>query len=183
MKNLIKILIHLLELLQNFPYDKTITSLRTLLFTEDKTETPPNQSRKLEINFKDGAIFIDNSEIISKKAENLQKIFKILLKQFLQDSMKGEDIDKFNLLSIHKFSEILEIAGETILDKEKQVRRPINRLQRALFIKFGVNIIETVRCSYIGNPFGYRLNPSIICLGAKNTRCKCCMSEKNSLMS
>lgn len=179
MKNLIKITIYLLKILQNFPYEKTISYLQTLLTSKNDIEISPKIEGKLEINFKNEAIYINDIEIISTKAINLQKIFRILLEQFLQDSMEGKDFDNFRSLDIHNFSEILENNGSIIFDKEKQVRRPINRLQKALYIKFGVKIIDTIRYSYARKQSGYRLSPQIICFGAKDK----CLSEKNSLMS
>jgi hypothetical protein len=70
-----------LELLQKFPYKKVIESLKQKLLEE--FEVSQNVILpKAEVNFKHGAIFINDVEIISKEAENLYKIFRIFLINF-----------------------------------------------------------------------------------------------------
>jgi membrane-anchored protein YejM (alkaline phosphatase superfamily) len=59
----------------------------------------------------------------------------------------------------------------SILDREKQIRRPINRLQQLLKDKFSPTVVVIIskhwECTGDKN-FGYWINHQIICFGARD---------------
>jgi hypothetical protein len=158
MKFLIKLLIAVLKLLQKLPYETIIQKLNSRLLTREKPVLPKNLP-KIQISFQHGTMFLDDVEIIGAESQNLHKIFRIFLDQFIHDAIDGRIHTDFKLLNMHEIAELLEKAGLTILDPEKQVRRQINRLQKITHDKFNLPIIESVRWTGVGaKSFGYRLS-------------------------
>jgi hypothetical protein len=129
---------------------------------------------KIQISFKHRVVFLNEVKIIGKESENLHKIFRVFLDQFLNDAIHGKACSDFKLVNIHEIAELLENAGLTILDTEKQVRRQVNRLQKIVHDKFNLPIIESVRWTGIdAKSFGYRLNPKLICFGVRDDDFAC----------
>jgi hypothetical protein len=168
MNNLIKTLICILELLQKFPYEKAISFLKTLL----NAPKPEREHQKLEISFKNESVFIGDIEIINRKSTNLYRIFRILLDQFLLDAVGGKDFCNFTRLNINDIAKRMEKRFNiAILDGEKQIRRPINRLQQIFKDKLSSTVAVIISKHWEGaddKNFGYGINPQTICFGAKN---------------
>jgi hypothetical protein len=124
------------------------------------------------VNFKSGSIFINDIEIINKKSTNLYRIFRILLDQFLLDAMDGKDFCDFTKLNINDIAKQMEKRfNVSVLDREKQIRRPINRLQQIFKDKLSSTVAVIISKHWEGTGdknFGYGLNPQIVCFGAKN---------------
>jgi hypothetical protein len=132
-----------LKLLQRIPCEAVIQALDRKLLTKGKPVSAKCLP-KIQISFKHGAVFLNEVKIIGKESENLHKIFRIFLDQFLNDAIHGEACSDFKLVNIHEIAELSENAGLTPLDTEKQVRRQINRLQKIINDKFSLRITESV---------------------------------------
>lgn len=121
MKTWIEALICFLKMLQKFPYEDILADL-------DKFSIKPakSQSDRLQIHFKDEAIFINNIKIIDKKSERLSQVFLILFDKFIDDYKSGIKAENFALINVKQIAKLLEKTNPIRLDPEKQVRWHIN---------------------------------------------------------
>ena len=152
--SLINQTIHILETMKNLPIDKIISLLK-------------KNSPRIKIRRFNKTIFINNMEVIGKRAKNQFLIFSILYDQFLTDCKNGNYPKDFNLLTINEIADRLQTDNVLIEDVETQVRRLISIISKNFREKFdGTEIIESVRWKGLDMPsYGYRLNPEIVCIG------------------
>ncbi|MDG7056570.1 MAG: hypothetical protein LKM43_00210 [Wolbachia endosymbiont of Penenirmus auritus] len=131
-------------------------------------KTVHQEKRILRLKIIDNTVYVNDVEVISKQATSSIRIFRVLLKQFLRDFEAAEE---------YKFLSVIEIADSLgIEDPEQQVRRPLNRMQKAIAEKLastlGLNIKRDdviQACNWSGitcQEYGYRLNPSTINLAS-----------------
>lgn len=149
---------------------------------------PLVSEKTLELQVKDGVVYINNAEIISKKAPSCFNIFQLLLTQYLKDFALGLSPEKHTLLSINKLEKLLNLNLE-ITDLEQQIRKPLNKMQRTikekLASKLGLNIerndvIQTLGWpGSMGKEYGYRLNPFTLVLKKKGELKHCQVSSIN----
>ncbi len=139
-----------------------------------KQVKPLIPEKTLQLQIKDGVIYINNIEVINKKAISCFNIFQILLEQFLSDFAMGLAPEQHTLLSINKLEKRLKLE---VTDLEQQIRKPLNKMQRTikdkLASKLGLNserndVIQTLgRPGPLRKEYGYRLNPFTLILKKK----------------
>ncbi len=115
----------------------------------------------------EGSLYVNNIEILNKKAVACMKVFRILFEQFLHDCKKELPPEKHMLLSITEIEKRLNLDPEA--DPEHYIRKPINTIQRTikttLAKKLGLNIERNDVIQTVGWPgssrrdYGYRINP------------------------
>ncbi|APR98565.1 hypothetical protein [Wolbachia endosymbiont of Folsomia candida] len=132
--------------------------------------TKPTLPEKiLELQIKGNDICLNNIEVIDKLSK-YGIIFFIFLDQFFHDFKAGIPPKQYKAL---KIGEIADRLGD-IADLERQIRKPINRMQNIMADRLGGtlglnvkrdDIIQTLPWSGIGiKEHGYRLNPLTIIL-------------------
>ena len=114
-------------------------------------------------------IFVCGIHVIGKQAPSRLQIFRILLEQYWRDFEEGKPKDMHTPLNLHQIAERLEPHMGLIDDLEQQIRRPLNKMQKAieetLAKELGVNIKRDDIIQTLGWPgfkrqeYGYRLNP------------------------
>jgi hypothetical protein len=114
-------------------------------------------------------IFVGGIHVIGKQAPSRIQIFRILLEQYWRDFEEGKPKDMHTPLNLHQIAECLEPHMGLIDDLEQQIRRPLNKMQKAieetLAKELGVNIKRDDIIQTLGWPgfkkqeYGYRLNP------------------------
>ncbi len=114
-------------------------------------------------------IFVGGVHVIGKQAPSRIQIFRILLVQYWRDFEEGKPKDMHTPLNLHQIAERLEPHMGLIDDLEQQIRRPLNKMQKAieetLAKELGVNIkrgdiIQTLDWpGFKKQEYGYRLNP------------------------
>jgi hypothetical protein len=107
--------------------------------------------------------------VIGKQAPSRIQIFRILLEQYWRDFEEGKPKEMHTPLNLHQIAERLEPHMGLIDDLEQQIRRPLNKMQKAieetLAKELGVNIKRDDIIQTLGWPgfkkqeYGYRLNP------------------------
>lgn len=113
------------------------------------------------ITFENGCVFVNDIEIISKRAKNRYHVFITLFDQYITDIKTTKNSENYKYLSIHEISDLLNKAGFPISDLEKQIRLPIYEIMKKV-----PNLIEFKRWSGIHEKnFGYRLNAKYIRIG------------------
>ncbi|MBA8758090.1 hypothetical protein HCR18_03315 [Wolbachia pipientis] len=128
------------------------------------------QEKTLQLQIKNGNIYINDIEVVNKQSKLGMNIFFILLEQFWHDFKEGIPPEQHKTLSIGQIADCLG----NISDTEQQIRKPINRMQKTMAEKLaktlGMNvkrddIIQTLPWSGIGiKEYGYRLNPFTLLL-------------------
>ena len=118
--------------------------------------------------YSDG-IFVGGIHVIGKQAPSRIQIFRILLEQYWRDFEEGKPKEMHTPLNLHQIAERLEPYMGLIDDLEQQIRRPLNKMQKAieetLAKELGVNIKRDDIIQTLGWPgfkkqeYGYRLNP------------------------
>lgn len=114
-------------------------------------------------------IFVGGIHVIGKQAPSRIQIFRILLEQYWRDFEEGKPKEMHTPLNLHQIAERLEPHMGLIDDLEQQIRRPLNKMQKAieetLAKELGVNIKRDDIIQTLGWPgfkkqeYGYRLNP------------------------
>lgn len=114
-------------------------------------------------------IFVGGIHVIGKQAPSRIQIFRILLEQYWRDFEEGKPKEMHTPLNLHQIAERLEPQMGLIDDLEQQIRRPLNKMQKAieetLAKELGVNIKRDDIIQTLGWPgfkkqeYGYRLNP------------------------
>lgn len=114
-------------------------------------------------------IFVGGIHVIGKQAPSRIQIFRILLEQYWRDFEEGKPKKMHTPLNLHQIAERLEPHMGLIDDLEQQIRRPLNKMQKAieetLAKELGVNIKRDDIIQTLGWPgfkkqeYGYRLNP------------------------
>ena len=114
-------------------------------------------------------IFVGGVHVIGKQAPSRIQIFRILLEQYWRDFEEGKPKEMHTPLNLHQIAERLEPHMGLIDDLEQQIRRPLNKMQKAieetLAKELGVNIKRDDIIQTLGWPgfkkqeYGYRLNP------------------------
>ncbi len=122
----------------------------------------------LQLQIKGNLIYINDIMVISRSSRLQLKIFHILFAQFLYDIKDGLPTDRYTFLNLEQLAERLGINTQTIYDLERKVRRPLNRMRRAIkdqLAKSGISIDnnDIIECSgwpgYFHKQSGYRINP------------------------
>lgn len=141
-----------------------------ILLKEAKQELP---KKALQLKFTGGAIYINDIEVVNKRAKLCISIFDILFKQFLHDFSNDVPKEEHKPLSIEKIADRLNFHAE-ITDLEQQIRYPLNKVQRTIKEKLanqlGLGIEREDVIQTIGWPelackeYGYRLNPFTLTL-------------------
>ncbi|APR98641.1 hypothetical protein [Wolbachia endosymbiont of Folsomia candida] len=137
-------------------------------------ETKPALPKKaLQLQFTGGVVYINDIEVVNKRAKLCISIFDVLFKQFLHDFSNDVPKEEHKPLSIEKIAERLNFHAE-ITDLEQQIRYPINKMQRTIKEKLanqlGLGIEREDVIQTIGWPelackeYGYRLNPFTLTL-------------------
>ena len=136
-----------------------------------KEVKPISLKKALQLMFTQGTVYINDIEVVSKRAKLCISIFDVLFKQFLHDFSNPKEQHK--PLSIEKIADRLNFHSE-ITDLEQQIRYPINKMQRTIKEKLasqlGLNIkrddiIQTIGWPELGcKEYGYRLNPFTLVL-------------------
>jgi hypothetical protein len=89
-------------------------------------------------------IFVGGIHVIGKQAPSRIQIFRILLEQYWRDFEEGKPKEMHTPLNLHQIAERLEPHMGLIDDLEQQIRRPLNKMQKAieetLAKELGVNI-------------------------------------------
>ena len=114
-------------------------------------------------------IFVGGVHVIGKQAPSRIQIFRILLEQYWRDFEEGKPKEMHTPLNLNQIAERLEPHMGLIDDLEQQIRRPLNKMQKAieetLATELGVNIKRDDIIQTLGWPgfkkqeYGYRLNP------------------------
>lgn len=137
-------------------------------------EVKPKLPKKvLQLKFSHGVVYINDIEVVNKRATLCISIFSVLFKQFLNDFENDVPLEKHIPLSIEKIADRLTFHSE-ITDLEQQIRYPLNKMQRTIKEKLanqlGLNIKRDDVIQTIGWPeltckeHGYRLNPFTLVL-------------------
>lgn len=142
------------------------TSMQILHTSLEQIE-PAREKELLELQLVEGSLYVNNIEILNKKAVACMKVFRILFEQFLHDCKKELPPEKHTLLSITKIEKHLNLDQEA--DPEHHIRKPLNTIQRTikttLAKKLGLNIERNDVIQTVGWPgssrkdYGYRINP------------------------
>lgn len=137
---------------------------------ETKPELP---KQPLQLQFTGGVVYINNIEVVNKRAKLCISIFDVLFQQFLHDFSNDVPKEEHKPLSIEKIADLLNFHSE-ITDLEQQIRNPINKMQRTMKEKLanqlGLSIKRDDVIQTIGWPelackeYGYRLNPFTLVL-------------------
>lgn len=123
----------------------------------------------LELQVMEGTVYINDIEVINKKAASCLNVFRVLFKQFLQDC--GEELlpERHTLLNINQLEKHLGLSLEA--DLEHQIRKPLNIIQRTikatLAEKLGLSIERNDVIQTLGwqrSSHGYRINPFTLTL-------------------
>ena len=142
---------------------------QTVMNREEEEEA---EEREIELKFLEGIVYVNGIEVIPRSATSRVLIFKVLLEQYLKDFTGGLGVEEHKFLTITQISELIEPYVGAGRDVEQQVRRPLNKIQKAvqeaMAQKLGVHVdrhclIETKGwpgCS--SKEYGYRLNPRTI---------------------
>lgn len=135
-------------------------------------ETKPVLPKKaLELKFTSGIVYINDVEVVNKRAKSCISVFNVLFKQFLHDFSNDIPKEEHKPLSIEKIADLLH---SEVMDLEQQIRYPLNKMQRMIKDKLanqlGLGIKREDVIQTIGWPelackeYGYRLNPFTLTL-------------------
>ncbi|WP_353274677.1 hypothetical protein [Wolbachia endosymbiont (group B) of Hofmannophila pseudospretella] len=128
---------------------------------------PPKEKELLKLQLIEGSLYVNNIEILNKKAVACMKVLRVLFEQFLNDCKKELPPEKHMLLRITEIEKRLNLDPEA--DPEHHIRKPLNTIQRTikttLAKKLGLNIERNDVIQTVGWPgssrrdYGYRINP------------------------
>lgn len=161
------------EILLEATVPELIANVSTQIFPviSLKQVKPELPKKTLQLRFSHGAVYVNDIEVVNKRATLCVSIFRVLLKQFLNDL--ENDISYHTLLSIERIADSLIFHSE-ITDLEQQIRYPLNKMQRQIKEKLanqlGLSIERDDVIQTIGWPelthkeHGYRLNPFTLVL-------------------
>jgi hypothetical protein len=121
----------------------------------------------LELQVIEGTVYINNIEVINKKAVSCLNVFRVLFKQFLHNFETELPPEKHTLLSMNQLEKRLNLSLDA--DLEHQIRKPLNAIQRTiktlLAKELGLNVERNDVIQTLGWPgssgrdYGYRINP------------------------
>lgn len=144
-------------------------SRQILPFVPLRTAKPLALPATYSITIDSEGIFVGGVHVIGKQAPSRIQIFRILLEQYWRDFEEGKPKKMHTPLNLHQIAERLEPHMGLIDDLEQQIRRPLNKMQKAieetLAKELGVNIKRDDIIQTLGWPgfkkqeYGYRLNP------------------------
>lgn len=150
------------ELIPNISLQILPTAYVSLKYVE-----PIVVKKPLELKVIESRVYVNDIEIINKKAGSCLNVFRVLFRQFLHDCGKELPPTKHTLLSINQLEKSLNLSLEA--DLEHQIRKPLNTMQRTikatLAKKLGLNIERNDVIQTVGWPgsscrdYGYRINP------------------------
>lgn len=151
------------------PKDIPNISRQILPFMSLHTPKPAVLPATYSITIDSEGIFVGGIHVIGKQAPSRIQIFRILLEQYWRDFEEGKPKDMHTPLNLHQIAERLEPHMGLIDDLEQQIRRPLNKMQKAieetLAKELGSNIKRDDIIQTLGWPgfkkqeYGYRLNP------------------------
>ncbi len=165
----------LYEILLEAAIPELIANVSTQIFPviSLKQVKPKSPKKTLQLGFSYGAVYVNDVEVVNKRAILCISIFRILLKQFLDDFENGIPLKHHVPLSTEKIADSLIFHSE-IIDLEQQIRYPLNKMQRQIKEKLanqlGLSIERDDVIQTIGWPelickeHGYRLNPFTLVL-------------------
>jgi hypothetical protein len=109
------------------------------------------------VTIRGDSIFINNVEIITRKAKLQFIIFELLLEHYFETYVIKRNANEF--LSVRDLMKSIESKYKLTISQESQIRRSLNALKENIESKLGDRIIETVPWK------GHRLNINFVKLG------------------
>jgi hypothetical protein len=133
------------------------TSKRIQNYLEKQKDN--NIAKLYFVAIKGDSIFINNIEIITKKAKLQFIIFELLLEHYFETYVMKRNTKEF--LSVRDLIKSIESKYKLTISQESQIRRSLNALKENIESKLGSqnHIIETVPWK------GHRLNINSVKLG------------------
>jgi hypothetical protein len=163
MEDHLKILTDVLNLLSKLPYKEILQEL------EVSPKIPRELNQKFKVTFIERRLSVNGVTIIHENAKWINCVFRVLLKQHLDDIYAGKPKDEYTFLSIKQITKALESEVRAISHQEQQVRGPIYKIRKCIKNAFDTaeinDFIEIRRNGGVDDKgFGYRLNPFKISL-------------------
>ncbi len=142
-------------------------------------EQEPHRGRLFCVELCDDVVRVDGEIVVNPQAGPRLKLFRILWRQFVEDTSNGLPAHSFNALSFRRLLDMMEKEGHRY-DDEGSLRKVINNLQSdietAVKRKLGKpidreDVVQTCRMNKQSDTSaGYRLNPFSVAIRPPQAR-------------